>query len=263
MTEKIIYQIAPSIYNCDVEVWVNNIKTEVNYSGFPLTFAFPINQWLINGANTISIDLSPISGNSILNSDSIANVSIVESPFGGDHNYFLNKNFNPNQNNDQKDKSNFSLKFSFLNKNKFEKVTWFEEALTIGKDIEIQEAAKIAMELSKSLHNLFENKNTAQILEATDFRTKEVTSNLFTEYQKYKKIQEEDLNKMFSNIDYVIQEFNIAKYTPKIYGLGKLFTFENNVGRHPVMYRNEIKKSTLQYPMYFCFLKNKEILLVR
>ncbi|MEO6253867.1 MAG: hypothetical protein ABIO79_11200 [Ferruginibacter sp.] len=252
MIGAVIYKLCLDTIGMDYEIRVNDIIIDVGDDKSSIDVEYPINQYLIEGANVITLQLIKE-----LDIDYSHKVSILRAD---SNNYSINKTLNSFLISPESLKTGLNIQtFNFFLKLPFKAADWVEcNKFDINNSTDYRLAKKIFLEY----YNCLKTKNILGILNIS----KHKNQNLIRPYNRDQDLYIENIKISYAELledpDYRLWPLEEQEIIPKLYGGGKLLKFVNEQNTSALIMFNESESICSYYDIYIGKTKQDGICIV-
>ncbi len=252
---KDIYQFEINSSECNYEIWLNDIRIDIQLADVPIVYDMPINQWVKRGRNKLEIKLIPLSGKAELNLKAYFKLNICQGNYSGkvfSKNKIL-KNIETTSFIELKQKSkNVNLSTYLISENFDANFQYSNPIFTELDSISINKEELIT--LYKTLNSYFKNKDTLAILNLMEFKMKGFSKSYQDSYENELERQLFFLKDLFGK---KVEPVNYENYNIKYFLNNKMVCLEDKNGDQPLFFSDGIEDSYIFYPFYFSIIGGK------
>lgn len=251
------YRIAFDVGGCDFEIKLNDVVIQKNAKGSSIITEVPVNHWLFDGFNTISVKANPVN----------------DQPYGpGAH---INVSFFIGLDKNHKEQELFTLEKELSGVEEFKekelkqvleerfKTSLIQELPVI--DITDLDIVKALFETCKTVHTHFKNQDKEAVLDIFSKRQLDLSHCYDNPPDFYANGLEESIEYLFGNEDYRLLGFIEEKLRPEICMYGKLATLMYYQYDKPIVNysKRSDKKVMKSFPVFFALDENNDFFICR
>ncbi len=251
-----IYQFEIDANGCNYELWLNDIRVDIQMSDHSIVYSLPVNQWIKKGKNCVEVSLVPLSNETKLSTKSYFKLKIVEAELNkgkADHPKVI--------------VSWSSSDFPTLTNNPLQGIkfpTYFEASITFDNmlfqsleklDLGFREVSSVY----KKVHALFATKDLKGLLQLMDFKITEFSKSYYDSYEDEVQRQTFFIEDLFSKN---LQPLEFKNYKIKYFMDQKIVCIEDKEGDQPIFFTDDIDQDYTFYPFYFGRIKSSNGLII-
>jgi hypothetical protein len=250
---KDIYQFEINSSGCNYEIWLNDIRIDIQLADVPIVYDLPVNQWIKRGRNKLEIKLIPLTGKAEIDLKACLKLNICQGNYSGkvfSKNKVL-KNIETTSFIELKKKSkNVDLSKYLISENFDTDFQYTNPIFTELDSISIDKEELIT--LYKTLNSYFKNKDTLAILNLMEFKMKGFSKSYQDSYENELKRQLFFLKDLFGK---KVEPVNYEGYNIKYFLNNNMVCLEDKEGDQPLFFTDDIDDSYIFYPVYFSKVK--------
>ena len=257
---KDIYQLEINSSGCNYEIWLNEIRIDIQLWNRPIVYDLPINQWIKTGVNKLEIKILPLSKKAELESKAYFKITICQGTLVGK--IFsklkeLKKIETPSFQELKQNSENIDIS-SYLLKENFEIDFLFSNSIFIGlNSISVKKEELIL--LYKSITSYFQNQDAVSLMSLMEYKMKGFSKSYQDSYSDERERQMIFLKNLFNK---KIELVNYDDYSIQYFLKDKIVCLEDKVGDQPLFFSDSSGESYFFYPFYFGIEKNNSKLIV-
>jgi hypothetical protein len=252
---KDIYQFEINSSGCNYEIWLNDIRIDIQLGDMPIVYDLPVNQWINNGENNLQIKILPLSDKSELEPKAYFKLIISQGSLFGkvfSKLYELKNIETPSfqelkQKSEGVDLSSFLLSYNF--------VTDFQYSNPVFSELNsfaINKAELVTF--YKTISEYFQNEDLDALMGLMKFKMKGFSKSYQDRYEDELERQMFFLKDLFGK---KIEPVNYEEYNIKYFLNNKIVCLEDKEGDQPLFFSDDIDDSYIFYPFYFSIIGGK------
>jgi hypothetical protein len=246
---NLIYQFQINTNACNYELWLNDIRVDIQMADNPIVYDLLVNPWLKTGNNNLKIIMLPISSNPELSHKAYFKIAIVKGiPTDGKMTTTdeVKRLGSPDfkemkENNPDLILNRFELNDAFIPEIEYKNLV-FESLVPLNTSRE-----ELTM-VYRRLHNLFLEKDKTSILALLEFKIREYAKSIYDTYENQVNRQSIFLDEMFSNN---IEPLDFSKYHMTSFLGNSLYCLEDDEGDQPIFFTSSSDDYYTFYPFWF------------
>jgi hypothetical protein len=255
------YSLEVNLEGCTYDVRVNDGPVYENTRGFPVVSQFPVNRWLRNGQNELSLRLLPVPGTASID-DAKCTLIVYKRERGAERatRSEVARLEYPGGPPSRRDGAATLVQSQFSASVPFGLFRWFTSPEIMPGDATM---AELVREL-EGFHALLEAKNVDAILAAVRERDREDAAASYQTLQEQAANSRLEYSQMFDEAQYTLRPFLVKDLRLRLFGNRRLARVELvSNGHSPLYYLTSDRRSAGYVSLTFCKDASGKWLIIR
>lgn len=235
---------------CNYEIWINDIRVDIQTSNHPASYSFPINQWLLSDISELEIIIKPLNNSFELHNNaylkttiSVCSVSLIDELENcKEISCLTSPEINTFKINSVEPLTSYKGKITFKTN---EIVTLFNKAPKLQL---LSTDFYSVQNLYKEIFSLFQNKDELKLLRFLSNKTNHYASVYNERIEKKIQRTKTVLRDLFSK---KIGALNFEGFHLQYYSYKRIVCLEDKDGDQPLFFTDDIDDLFVFFPLYF------------
>jgi hypothetical protein len=246
---KDIYQFEINSSGCNYEIWLNEIRIDIQVWNRPIVYDLPINQWIKKGVNKLEVKVIPISGKPEISPKAYCKITIDQGTLSGK--IFsklkeLKKAETPSFQELKQKTPDFDLSSYTVTENFDTNFLYSNGMFNDLNVVSIQKQELVT--IYKTISNYFKNKDIGSLIGLIEYKMREFSKSYQDNYNDEVERQKIYLKDLF---DKKSEPVNYDEYNVRYFLKNKIVCLEDSQGNQPLFFSDEIEGSYIFYPFFF------------